>query len=51
VSLLLDEMTAMQVREAVWGHPHHPAAPHELAAAVAAVLRGAMPTILASKRR
>jgi hypothetical protein len=39
VELRLDKMTAMQVRELTWGHPHHEAGSEEMAAAVSALLR------------
>jgi hypothetical protein len=44
ITVVLDQMTAMQLREMTWGDPHHPAAPEELAVATAAFLRRAIRT-------
>lgn len=52
VSLVLDQMTAMQVRELTWGDRFHPATPAGLAAAIRALLGQAINArIVASSRR
>jgi hypothetical protein len=50
IMLRLDKMTAMQVRELRWGDPFHEATPTELAAAAGAVIRGAIPWLMAQGR-
>ena len=46
IRLVLDEMTAMQVRELTWGHPYHPVAPEELAAPSGALLRKGIQAVM-----
>jgi len=51
VSLALDHMTAMQVRELTWGNPYHQATPEELAAAVVSLLTRACQALIMIPRR
>lgn len=42
ITVVLDRMTAMQLRELTWGGPHHPGAVEDLASAAGQLLRQAV---------